>query len=416
LSLTETQGTTFPSLSFEESETDHPRSVPDSTLTDRLSYTIPESTFGALAEAHQGIASDHWTSVSTKCYARSPNSSLTDTDGGYYHRRVPTSVAPFEEPPLIFDLTPMKRSQRLRHRSMSTNPPKVRGSRPPTWKPSTSGASSSTPSSSSLTLDKHYTPGHRTRPDPVTVLPPEQDETPIEPLSPPPRLSSSTSDFTLALPLRSPPSAGSTPRVVSHQTTQDTYGFRERSESRLYSSDSGYYPRYHPSNAGNATEMGPGRSYKQKNAALRRLVTPTTVLSHISGKSGAPSPALPARTVNAEVRPAVRSPMRPIKIPDTPPQIPISVFVDTQPHRYSMGKPSPNSPLAPSFRSTTPTSQYESFTPTFGTTPLPPLPAAERRATYTSFAGSDYTLPSPPTSAIFVMEEEIVEVAQLETP
>jgi hypothetical protein len=383
-----------------------------------LSYAIPESTFGDLAEAHEGIASDHWTSISTKCYTGSPNPSLTRTDGSYYHRRVPSSVAPFEEPPINFDLPPRipSSSQQSQHRSVSINPPKVCGPRPPTWRTSTLG----TPFRSSLALDKHDTPGNRTRPTPVIVLPPEQDETPVSPLSPPPRFGPPMSDSTLALPPRSPLSASSASRAVSYQTTLDTYGFRERTGSRPSTSGSGY----HPSNADNANKIEPVRSYKQRNQALRRLMTPTTLLS---GQSGAPfipfaaivnPPPRSARAVDVEVSPTIstiKSPTWPMKIPNTPPQIPISVFVDPPPHRYSMEKPSPTSPLASSFRSTSSMSQYESFTPTFGTSPLPPLPAASRRTTYTSFTGSDCTFPSPPTSPIFVLEEETAEVAQLET-
>ena len=306
-------------------------------------------------------------------------------------------------------------NRRSKHRSMSINPPKEYS----TWRNSTAG----TPISSPFSFDKYYTLEHRTRPIPVIVLPPEQDETPILPLSPPPRFSSSMSDSTPALSPRSPLSASSAPRVVGYQTTPDTYRFRESRGSPPSTGGSGR----RPNTADNATKMKSVHSYEQRNAAVWRLKTPTTLIPRISAQTGAPfipfaaiaNPlSRPARAVNAKVGPkisTVKSPTRPIKIPDTPPQIPISVFVDPQPHRHSMAKASPASPLAPSLRSTSSNSQYESFTPTFGTAPLPPLPAASRRTTYTSLAGSEYTLPSPPTSPIFVMEEETAEVAQLET-
>ena len=318
---------------------------------------------------------------------------------------------------MISNTTLMKpsTSRRSKHRSMSINPPKEYS----TWRNSTSG----TPISPPFSFDKYYTPGHRTRPIPAIMLPPEQNETPISPLSPPPRFSSSMSDSTPALSPRSPLSASSAPRVVTYLTTPDTYGFRESSGSRPSTSGSDR----RPNTADNATKMESVHSYEQRSAALWRPKTPTTLIPRISAQTGAPfipfaaiaNPlSRPARAVYAKVGPkisTVKSPTRPIKVPDTPPQIPIPVFVEPPPHRHSVATTSPTSPLAPSLRSTSSHSQYESFTPTFGTAPLPPLPAASRRTTYTSFAGSEYTFPSPPTSPIFVMEEETAEVAQLET-
>jgi len=322
---------------------------------------------------------------------------------------------------MFFYLTPMtpSSSQQLQRRSVSINPAKECDSRPPTGRTSTS----SPPFSSSISFDKYYTPEPRTSPNPVIMLPPEQVETPISPLSPPPRLSSPTSDSTPALSPRSPLSASSAPRVVGYRTALDTYGFREDGGSRPSTSGSNHRPR----TADSAIEMESGRSYKQKEVALWRLKTPNTLISRISGQSGAPfipleaivnPPPRSAKTVNAGTSSpisAVNLPMRPIKIPGTPPQIPISIFVDPPSHGHSVARPSPTSPLTPSFRSTSPASQYESFTPTFGARPLPPLPSASRRTTYTSLAPSEYTFPSSPTSPVSVVEEETTMLAQPET-
>ena len=386
--------------------------IPDSPFTDCTSYSIPESTFGALAEAHEGIASDHWTSISARCYAGSPNASpsppLTKTGGRNYHRRLPSSVAPFEEPPMSLDLIPMtpSSSQRSQHRPGSTNPTKERSSRPPTLRSSTSG----TQLISSLSFDKYYTPEHRTRTDPVIMVPPEQHEAPISPLSPPPRVSSPTSDSTPALSPHSPLSASFEPRVT-YRTMLDTPGFRESGGGRPSTSGSGY----RPSIADNAVEMESGHSYKQREVALWRLKTPTTLLSRISSQSGVPfipleaianPPPRPARAAYAKASSTItgaKSPTQPIKIPDTPPKIPISIVVNGLSDSPPMGKASPISPLAPSVRSSV--SQFESFTPTFGTNPLPPLPASSRRTTYTSLAPTEYSFPSAPNSPISMMEE-----------
>ena len=416
----------LPSLSLEGPETVHPLPIPDSPLTDCTSYSIPESTFGALAEAHEGIASDHWTSVSTRCYAGSPNPSpnrpRTKKGGRNYPRRLPSSVAPFQEPPMNVDLTPMtpSSSQRSQHRPVSTIPTKERNSRPPTSRSSTSG----TPPISSLSFDKYYTPEHRTGTAPVIMVPPEQHEAPILPLSPPPRFSSPTYDSTPALSPHSPLFASSEPRVSS-RTTLDTHGFGESSGGRPSTSGSSY----RPSIVDNAVELGSGHSYKQREATLWGLRTPTTLISRFSSQSGVPFIPLeaivnpsprPARTVDAKVNSTItgaKSPTLPIKIPDAPPKLPISIIVNNLSDSPPIGNTSPTSLLAPSFRvrRTSSVSQFESFTPTFGTTPLPPLPAASRRTTYTSLAPSEYSFPSAPTSPISmmedVMEEETAEFA-----
>jgi len=295
-------------------------------------------------------------------------------------------------------------SQRSQHR-------KERSSPAPTRRTSTSG----TPLVSSLPFDKYYTPEYRPRTAPVIVLPPEQREVPISPLSPPPRFSSPTSDSTPVLSPHAPLSASSAPGM-GYRTTLDTHEFRESGGSRPSTSGSSF----RPSIADNAIEMESAHSYKQREAALWRLKTPTKLISRISSQPGVPfiplaaitnPPPRPGRTGKAEVSSRI------VGVNS------ISIFVNPPSHSHSMGKPSPTSPLAPSFRSTSSGSQHESFTPTFGANPLPPLPASSRRTTYTSLAPSEYTFPSAPTSPISVMEEveeeatdgETAEFAQLET-
>ena len=311
------------------------------------------------------------------------------------------------------DLTPMapSGSQRSQHRHVSTKPPKERSSPPPTRRTPTSG----TQIISSFPFDKYYTPEDRPRTAPIIMLPPEQHEAPILPLSPPPRFSSPTPDSTPALSLHAPLSAPSAPRV-GYRTPLGTHGFRERGGSRPSTSGSSY----RPSIADNAIEMESAHSYKQREAALWRLKTPTKLISRTS-QSGGPSIPLSAianptqrlaRTGKAEVSSRIA---RPINIPNTPPQIPISIFVNTPSPRNSMGKASPTSPLAPSCRTTSSGEQHESFTPTFGTNPLPPLPISSRRATYTSLAPSEYTFSSSPTSPTSVIDDVIEEVMEGET-
>lgn len=321
------------------------------------------------------------------------------------------------------DLTPMAPSdrQRSQHRAVSSKPPKERSSPPPTRETPTS----STQVISSFPFDKYYTPEHRPRTAPVIMLPPEQHEAPILPLSPPPRFNSPTPDSTPALSPHAPLSATSAPRV-GYQTPLGTQGFRERGGSRPSTSSSSYCPII----ADNAIEMESTQSYKQREVALWRLKTPTKLISRISNQSGVPSIPLaaiadplprPARTGKAEASSRIA---RPIKIPNTPPQIPISIFVSPPSHSHSIRKASPTSPLAPSVHTSSSSEQHESFTPTFGTNPLPPLPASSRRSTYTSLAPSEYTFSSSPTSPTSMMEEvieeeviegETTEFGQLET-
>lgn len=407
VSVTETRGAVLPSLSREGPETDDSWSITNSSFRARRGYVIPESTFGALADAHNDISSNHTGPVVSRCYAGSSKPSLTDTDGSCYRRRVPTTVAPFEEPPMFFYLTPMTPSSSQQSRDRS-NRPNDYGSRPPIEVASASSSSLS----SSLSLDKYYTPEPRARPDRMSILPPEQDAASISPLSPSPRprFGPPASDPTPAISPRSPFHASSTPKLASYRTALDTYGFGGGSRPSTSGSS------HHPSIADSVIEMESDHSYPRQELVL---VTATTPSSRIPDQLGAPfvpfevvvnPPPHPARTINAKIKPAISAidPLtQPTRIPDTPPRIPISIFVDPSSRGYSMAQASPPSPLAPTL-SSSPTSQYESFTPTFGTRPLPPLPVASRRSTYTSLAPSQYTFSSPPTSPTSLMEEETI--------
>ena len=328
---------------------------------------------------------------------------------------------------------PPSSSRRSRRRSVGTKPAKESGSRPPNpsvW-------------SDKYDSDKYDTSEPRTRPNSVLMLPQEQDAAPTSPLLPPPRFNTPASG---SLSPHSPLPASSA-QMVGHRTMLYP-GLRERGGSPSSFSGSSY----RPSTSGSAIETESERSEKLRGVVLWRSRTLATPISSIPDQHGAPfipleaivnapprqtrtadakitstisavdpptrpieipdtPPQIPisifveppprrARTVDAKIAPttsAVGSPTRRIKIPDTPPQIPISVFMDPQPRRHAS--------LAPTLRSSSPASQYESFTPTFGTRPLPPLPAASRRTTYTSIAPSECTFSSPPTSPISPMEE-----------
>lgn len=338
---------------------------------------------------------------------------------------------------MFFYLTPMtsSSSHRPRRRSVSTNSlalPKESGARLPTE----SGAQPPT--------ERTSPSGPRTRPGPVIMLPSEQNATPISPLSPPPRFSSATPDPTPVLSPYSPSSAGSATGPVGYQAPLDWRGLGERGGSTRSSSCG-------PSISDSVTEMEPGRFDELQEVALWRRGAATTPISHIPDPDQYRPPFIPLkrtirplpqppRTVQATITPtttatdpptppiktcdvppqipfsifmdppsrgysaAEDSPTRPLEMRDIPPQVPFSIFVDPPSRSYSVADDSPTSSLASSFRSGSPASlpgpQHESFTPTFGTTPLPPLPAVSRRTTYTSIAPSEYTHPSPPISPV----------------
>jgi hypothetical protein len=266
--------------------------------------------------------------------------------------------------------------------------------------------------------DQYCTPEPRARPNPGMVLHPEQDASPISPLSPPPRFSSSRDSSPASSP-RSPSFPCPTQGLMSYRTT-DRHGFGEGGSR---ASTSGYSGSNHrPNTAGSGTATESERFYKFQDSALSPLWTPSAPTSRVRDQPGArfiPLEAIvPAPRPVGKISPttsAVDPPTRSIRIPDTPPQIPISIFVDPPPRGCSKATASPTSPLAPTIRSSSPVSQYESFTPTFGARPLPPLPAASRRATYTSTstAPSEWTS-SPSISPVSPKEDETAVVAQLE--
>lgn len=292
---------------------------------------------------------------------------------------------------MLFYLSQMttSSSRQSRRRSIGTNSPK--------------GAGSPLLSSPSLWP---YTPGPQIRSNPVLMLPQEQDAAPFSPLSPPPRFGAPVSE---PLSPHSTLPASSAQNLIGHGTMLYT-GLRKRGKSRSSFSDSSY----RSSSPDSTIETVSERFDKLQGAALWRSRATTTPVPRIPDhliplEAIVNPPPLQTRTSNAKIIasiPPVNPPTRRIKISDTPPQIPISIFADPPSRHSSMVRAIPSSSLAPTFRSSSSASQYESFTPTFGVKPLPPLPATSRRSTYTGFAPSECTPSSSPTSLNSRMEEE----------
>lgn len=345
-----------------------------------MSYAIPESTFGALAEAHEGISSNRSISIFSKCYAGASTASLAQTDESHHRQRQPNAVAPFVEPPMLFYVTQTSppSSRQSRRRFVGTGLPKKSSDRPPRL---------------SFESDIFYASEPQTRPNPVLVIPQEQDVPPLSPLSPPPR-------FTTPLPAspHSPLPASFARKRVRRRRSLEHPRPRERGRRRSNFSDSSC--RSSTPDSVTEVEADSEHSDEIQRPARRRSTAATPPSARIPDQRGVlfipfeasvNSSLRRRRTVCVQVPPTlaptlapVDPPTRRIKISNTPPQIPISIFVDPTPRCPSVAttRASRASTLSPPFQSGSP--PRASFTPTFGTRPLPPLPAASRRTTYIS--------------------------------
>ena len=291
-------------------------SIPDSA---RVSYVIPESTFGALAEAHEGISSNRSISIFSKCYAGASNPSLAQTDESHHRQRQPNAVAPFVEPPVLLYVTQMSRpsSRQLRHRFVGTGLPKKSGDRPP--RPS-------------FDSDIFYASDAQSRPNPVLVIPQEQDVPPLSPLSPPPR-------FTTPLPPspHSPLPTSSVHKRVRRRSPEYPRP-RERGGRRTNFSDSSC--RSSTPDSVTEVEADSEHSDELQRPTHQRSIAATPPSPRSPDQHGVPfilfeasfnSPLRCRRTVCVQVLLTIAPtlapidpPMQRIKIPNTPPQIPIT--------------------------------------------------------------------------------------------